>query len=115
MVSNGGSGGASCKKGSGNLAIVALSATGQISEPWCASNQGNGSPSITSSDGTNDLLVWTVGAEASNQLHAWDLVTGTQVVMGSDTMTAMHHFTTPIFVNGRVFAAGDGQLYAFKP
>ncbi len=115
MVGSGGAGGANCKKGSGSLAIVTLSATGQISEPWCANNQGNGSPSITSSDGTSDLLVWTVGAEASNQLHAWDLATGTQVVMGSDAMTGVRRFTTPIFVNGRVFAAGDGHLYAFKP
>jgi hypothetical protein len=113
MVSNGGGGGTGCMKGSGNLAVISLSATAQISVPWCANNQGNGSPSITSSDGTNDTMVWTVGAEASNQLHAWDLATGTQVVTGSDAMASVRHFTTPIFVNGRVFAAGDGRLYAF--
>ena len=115
MVSNGGGGGVGCKKGSGNLTVISLSATAQISVPWCANNQGNGSPSITSSDGTHDVLVWTVGTESSNQLHAWDLATGNPVVMGSDAMANMRHFTTPIFVHGRVFAAGDGQLYAFKP
>jgi hypothetical protein len=115
MVSNGGGGGAGCKKGSGNLAVITLSATGQISVPWCASNMGNGSPSITSSDGTHDIMVWSVGAEGTGQLHAWDLATGTQVVMGSDSMNGTRHFTTPIFVHGRVFAATDGRLYAFKP
>ena len=66
MVSNGGGGGSGCKKGSGNLAVINLSATAQISVPWCANAQGNGSPSITSSDGTHDIMVWTVGAESSN-------------------------------------------------
>jgi hypothetical protein len=115
LVSQGGAGGASCQKGSGNLAVVALSATGQLTEPWCDNNQGNGSPSITSSDGTHDILVWTVGAESSNQLHAWELATGKPVVVGSDPMSNVRRYTTPIFVHGRVFAAGDGQLYAFKP
>lgn len=112
MVSSNGGGGSGCKKGTGNLVVAALSATGQISVPWCANNQGNGSPSITSSDGTHDFMVWTQG---SGQLHAWDLATGTQIVMGSDTMAGTRAFTTPIFVNGRAFAIGDGQLYAFKP
>jgi hypothetical protein len=115
MVSNGGSGGAGCQKGSGNLVVVNLSATAQISVPWCVNAQGNGSPSITSSDGTHDLLVWTLGAESSQQLHAWDLLTGTPVVVGSDTTNATRHFTTPIFVNGRVFVAADSRLFAFKP
>jgi hypothetical protein len=115
LVGYSGAGGVGCKKGSGNLVVVSLSATAQISVPWCVSNQGSGSPSITSSDGTHDILVWTVGAESSNQLHAWDLATGTPVVTGSDAMTNVRRFTTPIFVHGRAFAAGDGRLYAFKP
>jgi hypothetical protein len=115
MVGYGGAGGVGCTKGSGNLVVVSLSATAQISVPWCVNNQGSGSPSITSSDGTHDILVWTVGAESSNQLHAWDLATGTPVVTGSDAMSNVRRFTTPIFVHGRAFAAGDGHLYAFKP
>ncbi len=115
MVSNGGGGGSGCKKGSGNLTVINLSDTAQISVPWCADAQGSGSPSITSSDGTNDIMVWTVGAENSSQLHSWDLQTGTAVVMGSDALPGTRHFTTPIFVNGRVFAVGDGQLFALKP
>jgi hypothetical protein len=111
-----GTNGAGCKKGSGNLVVVSLNGTAQISSAWCASGMGNGSPSITSSDGTHDIMVWTVGAEsASAQLHAWDLASGTQVVMGSDAMTGTRRFTTPIFVNGRVIAAADNKVYAFKP
>jgi hypothetical protein len=121
MVSNGGAGGAGCKTGSGNLVVIELSATAQITVPWCANNQGGGSPSITSTstDGTGDTLVWTVGTDGagagSGQIHAWDLATGTPVVMGSDTMANTRHFTTPIFVHGRAFAVGDNKLYALKP
>lgn len=115
MVSNGGGGGSGCKKGSGNLTVINLSATAQISVPWCANAQGNGSPSITSSDGTHDIMVWTVGAESSNELHSWDLQTGAAVVMGLDALPGTRHFTTPIFVHGRAFAVGDGQLFALKP
>jgi hypothetical protein len=114
-MSNGGAAASGCVKGSGNLGILQLSATAQITVPWCVSAGGNGSPSITSSDGTNDMLVWAVGTEGSNQLHAWDLATGAPVVTGSDAMAGARHFTTPIFVHGRAFAVGDNRLYALKP
>jgi len=115
MVSNGGSPASGCKNGSGNLGIIALDSKAQITVPWCASAGGNGSPSITSSDGTNDMLVWTVATEGNGQIHAWDLETGTPVVTGSDALSGTRHFTTPIFVHGRAFAVGDNRLYALKP
>ena len=83
---------------------------------------GGGSPSITSSDGTKDMLVWTVGtgigptnAGGSGQIHAWNLETGTPVVTGSDMMAGTHTFTVPIFVNGRAIVAAENRLYALKP
>jgi hypothetical protein len=73
-----------------------------------------GSPSITMSDDMNDALVWTEGAEGDNLLHAWDLATGTELYSsGAQTLAAVHRFTTPIAVHGRVLVAGDGMLYAF--
>jgi hypothetical protein len=123
MVSNNGGGGVGCKTGSGNLVVITLSSTAQISVPWCANNQGGGSPSITSSDGTNDdALVWTVGTDVgpmggpgSGQLHAWDLESGTPVVTGSDMVSGTRHFSVPIFVNGRAIVGADNRLYALKP
>jgi hypothetical protein len=118
MVSNGGAVGTGCAKGSGSLVVAQLSATAQISVPWCASN-GGGSPSITSSDGTRDMMVWSVGTDGggnqTNQIRAWDLATGTTVVTASDSMNATRHFTTPIFVHGRAMVVGDGRLFALKP
>jgi len=98
--------------------VMKLSATAQITVPWCANNQGGGSPSITSSDGTNDMLVWTFGASSggSGQIHAWDLQTGTPVVTGSDVLpNQARSFTVPIFVNGRAIVVADNRLYALKP
>ncbi len=123
MVSETGGGGVGCKTGSGNLAVMTLSATAQITVPWCANNQGGGSPSITSSDGTKDMLVWTVGtgigpqnSGGSGQIHAWDLQTGTPVITGSDMISnTTRHFTVPIFVNGRAIVVADNRLYALKP
>jgi hypothetical protein len=123
MVSGNGMGGFGCKSGSGNLTVMKLSATAQISVPWCADNQGGGSPSITTSDGTHDMLVWTFGsgtgannAGGSHQVHAWALETGAPVVMGSDTLSnTTHTFVVPIVANGRVIVAADNRLYALKP
>jgi hypothetical protein len=118
MVSNGGAGGSGCMTGSGSLVVISLSATAQITVPWCADNKGGGSPSITSSDGTNDMLVWTMGTDGgntSNQIHAWDLAKGTPVITASDTVAGTRHFTTPIFVHGRAFVVGDNRLFALAP
>jgi hypothetical protein len=124
MVDNSGGAGSNCPNGtSGDLVIVKLdpTATNMVTTVWCTDNMGGGSPSISTSNGSSDALVWTMGTDTgwggtqSNQLHAWDLETGTPVVMGSDTANNTHHFSTPIVVNGRVLVAGDNQLYAFKP
>jgi hypothetical protein len=123
MTSNGSGNGASCPGTAGDLVVVKLdpAAANKITTVWCADNKGGGSPSITTSDGTNDALVWTMGTEkhnatqGSNQLHAWDLATGQAIVTASDTVMNTRHFTTPIAVNGRVLVAGDNRLYALKP
>jgi hypothetical protein len=123
---NAGTGGHACPKGSsGELLVATLdpkNATTPIATAWCANPQGGGSPIITTSDGSNDALVWIVGTSerndetaGGNQLHAWDLETGALVVTGSDTLSKVHHFVTPIVVQGRLFVAGDTQLYALKP
>jgi hypothetical protein len=118
---NRGGSGIGCPGGTaGDLVAVKLDPTAaqKMTVAWCADAQGEGSPIITSSDGKNDALVWTAGAEASEKLHAWDLATGTLVFAGgatADQMKNVRRFTTPIAANGRIFVGGDGQLYAFKP
>ena len=117
---NQGGSGIGCAMGSGDLVAVKLdpSAPQKMSIAWCADGMGEGSPIITTSDGTNDGLVWTAGAESSNQLHAWDLATGAVVFKGgtaADKFAHVRRFTTPIAANGRIFVGGDNKVYAFKP
>jgi hypothetical protein len=124
-ISNDGSQGKTCPGGTtGDLVVFKLdpSAPNKVSVAWCADNKGGGSPSITTSDGAADAIVWTFGTDTQggnksgdSQLHAWDLATGKPVITGSDTVPNTHRFTSPIFVHGRVMIVGDGGLYAFKP
>jgi hypothetical protein len=119
---NGQSGGIGCPHGtSGDLVAVKLdpAAPEKMSVAWCASSGGVGSPSITSTDGTHDALVWAFAADPGNaaQLYAWDLATGAQVAKGGGAggqAQGVRRFTTPIAVHGRMFVGGDNQLYAFK-
>ena len=111
-----------CPSGmSGDLVAVKLDPTAKekMSVVWCASSGGVGSPSITTSDGNKDPIVWAFGADPgqSGLLAAWNLTTGAQVTSGgaaSNKASNVRRFTTPIAAHGRMFVAGDGQLYAYK-
>ncbi len=86
---------------------------------WCVTSNGGGSPSITTSDGTSDPMVWVFTADvgAAGKLYSWDLTTGAPVFTGgatTDTSANVRRFTAPIAVHGRIFVGGDNQLYAYK-
>jgi hypothetical protein len=124
-ISNDGSLGSACPAGtSGDLVVFAIdpAAASKMRVVWCAANQGGGSPSISTSDGNSDPLVWTFGTNSKgftgggdSQLHAWDLTTGKPIVTTSDVVANARHFTTPIIVHGRVMIVADNGLFAFKP
>jgi hypothetical protein len=124
-ISNDGSLGSACPAGSsGDLVVFAIdpAAANKIRVVWCADNKGGGSPSISTSDGNSDAMLWTFGTNTKgnapggdNQLHGWDLATGKPIVTTSDVVNNTRHFTTPIFVHGRVMIVGDNGLFAFKP
>ena len=118
---NQGGSGIGCPGGmSGDLVGVKLdpAAPQKMSVAWCVDGKGEGSPIITSSDGAASALVWTAGAESSNQLHSWDLATGAPVFTGgtaADQLAKVRRFTTPTVGNGRIYVAGDGKVYAYTP
>jgi outer membrane protein assembly factor BamB len=113
--------GAACPQGtSGDLVAGRFdrNVAGSMSTVWCTDNLGQGSPSITTTDGAHNALVWTIGAEASARLHAWDLETGEPVFTGGgvgDQVSNARRFTTPIAAHGRILVGADGRLFAFKP
>lgn len=127
MVGNNNGGGMNCPNGGSGELVVTTADPSNTAKPiamaWCQTPHGGGSPIITTSDGTNDAMVWLAGTVMSNdgtagdnQIHAFDLTgTGAPVLAASDTFKNVRHFTTPIVVHGRLFVAGDARLYAYKP
>lgn len=108
--------GAGCPAGqAGNLVAVKVTpgSPPTLSTAWCANEGGQGSPIFTTSDGASDPLVWAIGAESSETLHAWNADTGAPVLVGTDSTPGFHHFSTIIVVKGRIFAGADGTLFAF--
>ncbi len=113
-------GGTSCPSGqSGGLMAIKIGATSPptVSVAWCGGPTTQESPAVSMSNAQGqDAIVWIVGSD--NKLHGLDASTGASVYAGgtgTDTMSAVQKFQTPIVANGRVFVAANGQLYAFTP
>lgn len=108
-----GANGSGCVKGSGDLVALSISATSppKITVPWCAASNTQGSPMITTSDGSKDAIVWEVG----NHLNGWSVDTGTQVYTGTDTLANVRKFSSPIAAHGHIYIGADNKVYAFKP
>ncbi len=85
-----------------------------LAASWCA-NGGAGSPMVTTSDGTADAIVWTLGAEGSNHLEGFDGDTGATIAFpGSNTnIPNMRRFNTPIAAKGRIYVPADNAVVAF--
>ena len=85
-------------------------------------NGGCGSPFVTSTDGTNNMIVWVVGTEdhltaGDQRLHGYDGETGAVVYNGggpNELMAGTHYYsTTGIVARGHIYVAGDNKVYAF--
>ncbi|PYJ92034.1 MAG: hypothetical protein DME71_00390, partial [Verrucomicrobia bacterium] len=106
------------------LGAFGISATNppfiKIPLAWNVSQNGCGSPFVTSTDGTNNMVVWAVGTGASGdqKLHGYDGDTGAVVYAGggaNETMAGTHSYsTTGIVARGRIYVATDNKVYAFK-
>jgi hypothetical protein len=110
--------GIGCPGTPGNLVALKIgpSSPPTVAVAWCANNGGSGSPIVTTTDGTSEPVVWSVGSESSNRLHAFNGETGEVLFSGGgadEEMGIVRRFQTPIAVNGRIFVAGDNELYAF--
>jgi len=89
---------------------------------WNVGRNGCGSPFVTSTGGTNNMIVWVVGTATSGfpgdqRLHGYDGDTGAVVYAGGGTnelMAGTHSYsTTGIVARGRIYVAGDNKVYAF--
>ena len=113
----------------GNTVLSALRITATnpptIASGWNVNRGagGCGSPFVTSTDGTNNMIVWVVGTEdhltaGDQRLHGYDGDTGAVVYDGggpNELMAGTHDYsTTGIVARGRIYVAGDNKMYAFS-
>jgi outer membrane protein assembly factor BamB len=109
-------GGPSCPGEAPDAGLVALRISGgpqpAMHTAWCAGLDGWGSPIVTTSDAAADPIVWVVGAEGDNRLHAFRGDTG-QTLFTGDPLPGLRHFVTILAAAGRLYVAGDGRVFAF--
>ena len=79
---------------------------------WCAQMSGNGSPIASTTGGGAASIVWVVGAQGDNQLHAVNAETG-EPIFTSARLGEVMRFNAPIIAKGRVYVAGSTAAYAF--
>ena len=90
-----------------------------ITFAWNMNQTGRGSPWVTTTDGTNNTIVWVVGTSGSGdqRLHGYNGDTGAVVYAGggsNELMTGTRQWNTGIVARGRIYFAADNKVYAFK-
>jgi hypothetical protein len=68
-------------------------------------------PIATSSDGTNDAIVWVMD---SGKLLGVDGETGAMIYNGGNC-SGVRQWNAPIAAKGRIIASGDGHLCSWSP
>ncbi len=115
MVLNSYTAGVGCPAGqSGTLNAMLLAAGPPVSAKvvWCSEPGGRGGPIATTTDGTSEPVVWVVGSQGDNALHAFDGDTGATIAV-TPGVANINRWIAPIVVDGRLIVAGDNAVYAF--
>lgn len=105
-------------RGSNSIGALRINATNPptITSVWTVTQNGRGSPFVTTTDGTNNAIVWAVGSESSQRLMGWDGNTGAVVYNGggaNELMTGTRRFNTGIAARGRIYLASNNLVYSF--
>lgn len=105
-------------RGSSTIAALRINPTNPptITSVWSVSQNGRGSPFVTTTDGVNNAIVWSVGAESTHRLMGYNGDTGAVVYNGggaNELMTGDRRFNTGIAARGRIYFAADNRVYAF--
>src|SRR6266568_2223461 len=86
---------------------------------WSQSQNGRGSPWVTTTDGTNNMIVWYAATTSSGdqRLHAYDGDTGAVIYAGggaNELMSGTRQWNTGMVARGRIYFGADNRIYAFK-
>jgi hypothetical protein len=88
-----------------------------IVSAWTASQNGQGSPWVTTTDGTNNAIVWVVGAEGDHRLHGYNGDTGAVIYAGggnNELMTGDRKWNSGMVARGSIYVANDNKVYKFS-
>jgi hypothetical protein len=88
-----------------------------IVSAWSASQSGQGSPWVTTTDGTNNAIVWVVGAEGDHRLHGYNGDTGAVIYAGggnNELMTGDRKWNSGMVARGSIYVANDNKVYKFN-
>jgi len=80
---------------------------------WCGALRGRGSAIATTTDGHSDPIVWALGAEGDNRLHAFRGDTG-EPIFTSEPMSGLRHSQTLIAAEDRLYVGADERIYSFR-
>jgi hypothetical protein len=112
--------GSRCPAGQPAGELTVLKVTGgdrpALTTVWCGAVRGAGSPIVTTTDGHSGPIVWMVGAEGDNRLHAFKGDTGEPLLAGggpNEAMAGLHHFQSLIATDERLYVGADNTIYAF--
>ena len=110
--------GSNCPGGVPDPSLIVLKVLAQpaptISTAWCGTLNGAGAPIVTTTDGKANPIVWMVGAEGDNQLHAFRGDNGEPLLTGAQpTMQGLRHFVTIVATQEHLYVPADGRIYAF--
>lgn len=112
---------------------VAAGSPATVTPSWCATvggptgaDQGtirnrSASPLVTTTDGMSEPIVWVAGnmsqtaaGTTANMLYGVDGESG-KILYSGGNCSGIRQWTTPIAVNGRIIAGGDGHLCSWSP
>ena len=85
-----------------------------IVSAWSVSQTGQGSPWVTTTDGTNNAIVWVVGAQGDGKLYGYNGDTGAVVYAGTNVMSGTRKWNSGIAARGSIYVANDNKVYAFR-
>ena len=106
------------RNGSSSVAAYKVTATTppSITSGWSVSQTGQGSPWVTTTNGTTTAIVWVVGAGGDQRLYGYDGDTGAIIYAGggpNELMANTRKWNTGIVARGRIYFAADNKVYAF--
>ena len=88
-----------------------------IMSGWSVGQSGRGSPWVTTTDGTNNFIVWVAGVGGDERLHGYNGDTGAVVYAGggsNELMSGTRQWNTGTVARGRIYFGADNKVYAFR-